>query len=113
MGIVMLHFYHNLYISPSVKGDRKKIIWKLRTGRPQPFIYVIALTKNNDLMEIYHSSMLKQKFFKKNNAPHYIIGIAASRSDSIDMAGNIILDVYNESNTYNVREYFMENWKKR
>ena len=36
-------------MSPSIAKKRHHIMWKLRTGRPQPTLYIIALAKNNDL----------------------------------------------------------------
>lgn len=60
-----MRFCRKLYMSPSLDKKRRKILWKLRTGRPQPFVYIIALANNDDLLEIYHSGMLKQNYYKK------------------------------------------------
>ena len=48
-----MRFYKKIYMSPSLTKKRKKILWKLRSGRPQPTIYIITLATNNDLFEIH------------------------------------------------------------
>ena len=84
-------------------------MWKLRTGRPQPAVYIIALAKNNDLLEIYHSGMLKQRYYrKKENAP-YIVGIATGYCGAVDLVMDIIQDVFNETGAYDVKSYFTSN----
>ncbi len=101
-----MRFYKKLYMSPSIVDKRNQILWKLRTGRPQPTIYYIALAKNNDLFEICHSAMLKQRYFRrKENAP-YIVGIANGYSAAIDLVSEILLDVWRATNSYNVKAYF-------
>lgn len=100
-----MRFSKKLYISPSLDKKRRKVIWKLRTGRPQPFVYIIALAKNQDLLEIYHSGILKQKYYrKKANAP-YIVGIATGYSGAVDLVIDIIQDVYRDTGTYDVKSY--------
>lgn len=101
-----MRFCRKLYISPSLGEKRGKIIWKLRTGRPQPFIYIIALAKNNDLLEIYHSGMLKQKYYKKKaNAP-YIVGIASGYGGAVEQVMDILQDVFCATGGYDVKAYF-------
>ena len=52
--------------------------------------------KNRDLLEIYHSGILKQKYYKKKaNAP-YIVGIAAGYSGAVDLVIDMVEDVYQE-----------------
>lgn len=101
-----MHFSRELYISPSIKDKRKKIIWKLRTGRPQPMIYVIALAKNSDLLEIYHSSMLKQKYYRKKENSPCIVGLAAGYNQAVELVTDILKDVLRETDGYDVKAFF-------
>lgn len=101
-----MHFSRKLYISPSLEKKCGTVKWKLRTGRPQPFIYVIALAKNNDLLEIYHSGLLKQKYYRKKQNTPYIVGIASSYSGAVDLVIDIIQDVLRETGTYDVKTFF-------
>ena len=101
-----MRFYKKLYISPSLKKTRGKIVWKLRTGRPQQTIYIIALAKNRDLLEIYHSGILKQKYYKKRKNTPFIVGIAEGYSGAVDLVMDMIQDVYCATGEYDVKSYF-------
>lgn len=101
-----MRFSGKLYISSSLEQKCGTIKWKLRTGRPQPTIFVIALAKNNDLLEIYHSGMLMQKYYKKKQNAPYIVGIAAGYSGAVDLVMDIIQDVLRETGAYDVKAYF-------
>lgn len=101
-----MHFSRKLYISPSLHKKCGKVKWKLRTGRPQPAVYIIALAKNNDLLEIYHSGLLKQKYYKKKQNATYIVGIAAGYGGAVDLVIEIIEDVLRETGACDVKTYF-------
>ncbi len=101
-----MYFCRNLYTSPSIKAKRKKIMWKLRTGRPQPVIYVIALAQNSDLFEIYHSGLLKQKYYRKKENRPYIVGLAAGYGQAVSLVTDILEDVFARTGGYDVKEYF-------
>lgn len=102
----MVHFSRKIYVSPSLDKKCGKVKWKLRTGRPQPFVYIIALAKNNDLLEIYHSAMLRQGYYrKKENAP-CIVGIAAGYDGAVDLVTDILQDVWRETGTCDVKAFF-------
>lgn len=102
----MIHFYKELYISPALEKKRRKVMWKLRTGRPQPLVYIISLAKNNDLFEIYHSGMLKQKYYKKKENTPYIIGVAGGYGEAIDLVTRMLQDVLDATGGYDVKAYF-------
>lgn len=106
--MIFMRFYKKIYMSPSLAKKRKKVLWKLRTGRPQPTVYIITLASNNDLFEIYHSGMLKQKYYrKKENAP-YIIGIAEGYYGAVDLVTDMIQDVFTATGCYNVKAFFVD-----
>lgn len=101
-----MRFSSKLYISPSLDKKCGKVKWKLRTGRPQPNIYIIALARNNDLLEIYHSGLLKQKYYKKKQNAPYIVGIAMGYGGAVDLVIEIIEDVLGETGGYDVKAFF-------
>lgn len=101
-----MRFSRKLYISSSLDKKCGTVKWKLRTGRPQPFIYIIALARNNDLLEIYHSGMLKQSYYKKKQNAPYIVGIAAGYGGAVDLVIDIIQDVFRETGSYDVKTFF-------
>lgn len=101
-----MRFYKKLYISPSIRDKRRRIIWKLKTGRPQPMVYLIALAKNNDLFEIYHSGMLKQRYYKKKENAPYIVGIASGYCAAVDLVSDMLIDVWKATDSYDVKTFF-------
>lgn len=101
-----MRFCKRLYISPSIKDKQRKIMWKLRTGRPQPMIYVISLAKNDDLLEIYHSGMLKQKYYRKKENMPYIIGLASGYGQAVSLVTDILEDVFQMTGGYDVKRFF-------
>lgn len=101
-----MRFRNKLYISPSLDKKCGKVKWKLRTGRPQPTIYIIALARNSDLLEIYHSGLLKQKYYKKKQNAPYIVGIATGYGGAVDLVIEIIEDVLRETGGYDVKAFF-------
>lgn len=104
-----VRFSSKLYISPSLDKKCGTVKWKLRTGRPQPFIYIIALAPNNDLLEIYHSGILKQKYYKKKQNAPYIVGIAEGYGGAVDLVIEIIQDVFRETGSYDVKAFLQNN----
>lgn len=101
-----MYFSKKLYISPSLEKKYRRVKWKLRTGRPQPLIFVIALTKGEDLLEIYHSAMLKQHYYRQKEHSPYIVGIANGYSAAVDLVSNILCDVYTTTGGFDVKAYF-------
>lgn len=101
-----MRFSKRLYVSPFLQKERNRVIWKLRMGRPQPFVYVIALAKNNDLFEIYHSAILKQKYYKKKENSPYIVGLAAGYYGAVELTAGILEDVYRITGGCYVKEFF-------
>lgn len=108
-----MRFCKGLYLSPSIKNKQQKIKWKLRTGRPQPAIYVVALAKNNDLLEIYHSGMLKQAYYKKKENMPYIVGLASGYGQAVSLVAEILEDVYQMTGGYDVKRFFApKKWRQ-
>lgn len=103
-----MHFYKKLYMSPSLTKKRRKILWKLRTGRPQPAIYIVTLASNNDLFEIYHSGMLKQKYYRKKENALYIVGIAEGYYGAVDLVTDMLRDVFIATGCYNAKAFFVD-----
>ena len=101
-----MRFYKGLYMSPSLQKKRGRVIWNLRTGRPQPFVYVIMLAKNDDLFEICHSAMLKQNYYRKRENMPYIVGLAAGYQGAVELTAGILEDVYRITGGCNVKDFF-------
>ena len=101
-----MRFYKKLYTSPSLQKKKRQIVWKLKTGKTMPFLYVITLSEQNDLMDIYHSILLKQPYYRKN--PPYIIGIADSHSEAVELIQHILMDVHEKTGGYDIRSFCLQ-----
>lgn len=81
-----MNFYRNLYVGNTVKKP-EKIKRKLKRYAKLPNIYVIAYMQGNNRLEIYHSLMLQQWYYKEN--PPCIIGIASSQEEAVEIIRQI------------------------
>ncbi|MCM1122705.1 MAG: hypothetical protein NC416_08980 [Eubacterium sp.] len=81
-----MKFYKNLYIGDTISNPGK-IKRKLKKYAKLMNVYVIAYVAKDRRLEIYHSIMLKQYYYKEN--PPYIIGIAGSRTEANEIIRRI------------------------
>lgn len=81
-----MKFYKKLYIGDTVKKPGK-IKRKLKKYAVVPNVYVIAYMSGNGQLEIFHSLMMQQYYYKEN--PPYIIGIAGSRQEANEIIRQI------------------------
>lgn len=85
-----MKFYKNLYVGDTIKKP-DKIKRKLKKYAKLNNVYVIAYVEKERQLEIYHSLMMQQVFYKEN--PPYIIGIAGSQTE----ANEIICQIAEEA----------------
>ena len=78
----IMKFYRHLYVSESIRNP-EKVKWKLRANAGQFSIYIIALAKSDDQLDIFHCALLQQKFYDKEDL--FIVGLAASYTEAVDM----------------------------
>jgi len=77
-----MKFYKNLYIGDTVSKPGK-IKRKLKKHAKLTNVYVIVFAKRDRRLEIYHSLMLQQWYYKEN--PLYIIGIAGNKEEAFGL----------------------------
>ncbi|MDE6846115.1 MAG: hypothetical protein K2J99_10155 [Lachnospiraceae bacterium] len=85
-----MKFYKNLYIGDTINNP-DKIKRKLKKYAKLTNVYVIVYVEKDKRLEIFHSVMLQQYFYKEN--PPYVIGIAGSQEE----ANEIICRIAKES----------------
>lgn len=98
-----MHFYRRLYVSPFLEKKKRQVIWKLKTHKIMPSVYIITLADNQDLMEIYHNSLLKQPYYRKN--PPYILGVAESYNAAVELVKKILIDVKASTGKYDIKNF--------
>ena len=81
-----MKFYKKLYVGDTVSnpGKTKR---KLKKYAKHTNVYVIAYVEKDRRLEIYHSLMLQQYYYKENQP--YIVGIAGSQEEANEIICNI------------------------
>lgn len=100
-----MKFYKRLYVGSSVRKKERQIVWKLKTGKVMPNVYCIALAEHQDMLDIYHNAFLKQPYYRKY--PPYIVGIAGSSTEAVELVSNILTDTMELTGAYDVRKIFV------
>ena len=102
-----MYFYKNLYAGPSIR-DPEEVKRKLMRGEGQFTIYVIALSPSipgpgSNQLEILHCVNLQQPYYKKY--PPFIIGIAAGRTEAVELVQRLVQEAYDHTGSGDVRAY--------
>ena len=102
-----MYFYKNLYAGPSIR-DPEEVKRKLMRGEGQFTIYVLALSPSipgpgSNQLEILHCVNLQQPYYKKY--PPYIIGIAAGRTEAVELVQRLVQEAYDHTGSADVRAY--------
>ncbi len=99
-----MYFYQNLYVSNKIEHPNR-IKWRLRHRAGQFSVYLILLCREESAnqLEIINSAFLQQPFYKKNRP--FILGMAAGRSDAMDMVVGLIEEACAHTGTGDVRAY--------
>lgn len=105
-----MKFYKHLYIGDSIKNP-EIVKWKLRINSGQLSVFVIALAKGDDQLELYHAGLLKQKLLRRYFPP-YIIGIAGGREEAMGIIEKITSDCYALTGNANLKDYLLGTGRK-
>lgn len=98
-----MKWYKELYIGENAMKGKRKIINNIRFSKPQLGVYVITLPANEkNSLDIYPSNVLLQKYFRKRELT--IVGIAKGREEAFLLVGRIVMDCYNQTGQYLVKE---------
>lgn len=97
-----MEFYQNLYIGDSIKKP-DRIKKKLKKYDKINNVWLISYAKENRQLEIYHSLMLQQYYYKEN--PPYIIGIAGSQEEAAQIIRRIAEECVRETGNADLTAY--------
>lgn len=104
--ILPMKFYRSLYVGESIR-QVNKVKWKLRVGAGQFSIYLIALSNNDDQLDIFHCSQLKQKYFDKRNL--YVVGLAKGKDEAYQLVGRMLADTLRAGMGGDIKAYLLQN----
>ena len=98
-----MKWYNKLYLGENAMKRKRKIINNIRFNKPQLGVYVITLPANEkNSLDIYPSNVLLQKYFRKRDLT--VVGIAEGREESLMLMQRIVMDCYNQTGQYLVKE---------
>ncbi|MDD6811389.1 MAG: hypothetical protein PUD93_05955 [Lachnospiraceae bacterium] len=97
-----MKFYKKLYIGDTIKKPNQ-IKRKLKRYDKLPTIYVIALASGKDQLEIYHSLLLQQPYYKEKET--YIVGIAGNYEEAVSLVCRITEEAVLKNGTADLKKY--------
>lgn len=101
----MIKWYKNLYTDELAKKKEEKLKKTLEKGKVSIGVYVISLATNRDnLFDIIGANELLFRHYKNNDI--YVVGLAYGKENAIMVVQNIIEEIYQNTNNFNVRDYF-------
>jgi len=98
-----MKFYSNLYTTKYCFRKKNKICRKLKNGKGPLTIFVIAVADGNDILEIYHSSILRQSYFHEKEM--LVMGIAESYEKAVELSSKIVIDLYQEMGSFDIKKF--------
>lgn len=102
-----MRIYRKLYVSASLRGRERTVLRKIRRGKVQVSCYVIVLSeKEGEQLEIYHAAMFHQRLFRETKP--LIVGLASGEQDAYELVMQIAEEVYEKTNTLNIKQYILE-----
>lgn len=101
----MVSWSSSLYIGESVFSRHERLIRRIGKRKISFGAYCIAYATNrNNLFDIIPANELLFPVYKK--ADICILGLAGSRDEAMELAADMIMEVYSETGGFQVREYF-------
>lgn len=102
-----MRYLKKLYISEGLKGREKEVIRHLENGDFQFRVYLIALPeKEENQLEIYHSAMLLQEWYRKKDV--FVAGIAKGYEEALALVREITQETYENTGDVKIRQYILE-----
>lgn len=101
----MILFHSKLYVASELAAEQRKVIKKLKQGKLQIGVYVIAIpVGEQDMLEIYPSYVLLQEAYKQMDVQ--VVGLAGSQSSAYEILEMMTNDCIQATGSVNIREYF-------
>lgn len=98
-------WYDNLYFDEENAKKKARLLRSLEKGKPEPNVYVLALPDSRDrnILDIFNSLELMQPHYKGRKK--YIVGIARSKQAAVELAADIVGEMYSASGDFDLRAY--------
>ena len=98
-------WYDNLYFDEQNAKKKARLLRRLEKGKPEPNVYVLALPDSRDrnILDIFNSLELMQPHYKGRKK--YIVGIARSKQAAVELAADIVGEMYSARGDFDLRAY--------
>lgn len=105
-----MEFYRSLYVGQSITKVNK-IKWRLYTGAGAPGVYLICLSANQDQLDIFPASQLKQKYFDRKRLR--VVGLAADKGEAYQLVGRMLADTLADGMEGDIKGYLTRHFKQK
>lgn len=103
----MHKLYKYLYWDENIPEKRKdRIKWRLKVGKRDLPCYVLTINEGSDQLDIYHSFVLLQPYFRKSRK--FIVGIAADYEGALAVLEQIVRECCEKNRDADLKKYLAE-----
>lgn len=103
----MHKIYKYLYWDEKIPERQKnRIKWRLKVAKRDFPCYVLTLNEGRDQLDIYHSFVLLQPYFRKK--AKFIVGIAADYGGALGIVKRIAGECYEKNGDADLKKYLAE-----
>jgi hypothetical protein len=100
-----MRWYRKLYLGELAKKKGLKKFRFIRQGRFDAFTMVIALTDDENLLQMFPAWQLKWPGWERERKKLYVVGLAEGRKEAIGLISDILLDCFNATGEFDVGAY--------
>lgn len=102
----MLSFRKDPFVGESVKEKYHKIRARIQDGKrvKKGITLIVYAINGKDLFDLLPAKEMKFPLRKKQDI--YVLGIAGSREEAIELVQEMVMEVYGKTGGFDVREYF-------
>ena len=102
-----MKYWRHMWISPSLQNDKAGLYRKIKRGKPDRSLWLIALSEDDThLMDIYPWKTLCQKYYRKSQ--QIVIGAAKSKGEAEELSGYIIQEVYRRTGGFAIKDTILK-----
>lgn len=105
-GIPMIQWASKLYIGDKLMKRKDKTIASINNRRLTYDVYCIALASHpGNLFDIMNANELLFPHYQRTEVK--IVGLAKGREEAISLVQDMIMEIYQNTGSFNVRDYFI------
>lgn len=98
--------FKELYTNDLSPKKVKRYRSRLEQGKPALSLYLIALPLTGQgILEIYPYTSLLQKHYKESSQSMYVLGMADSYDDALELTRQMIENMYKKTGGFSVRDF--------